>query len=80
MRALREHLSAVYSGPSNASGSQHEEEEKQLVHVHFKLHNYMVEYTPLFVLYAVLFLYIYFSVRKCRDLQLYYHSGVFVQF
>jgi hypothetical protein len=35
-----------------------------IVHVHYKDFNYIVEYTPLFVTYFVLLLYIYFSVRE----------------
>ncbi|KAH9496900.1 hypothetical protein Btru_010103 [Bulinus truncatus] len=37
---------------------------EDVVHVHFKDVNYIVDYTPLFVTYLVLLLYLYFSVSK----------------
>lgn len=39
-------------------------EIEDIVHVHFKDVNYIIEYTPLLVIYLVLLLYLYFSVSK----------------
>jgi hypothetical protein len=46
---------------SNTSSSAMQE---QLYHVHFKSINYIAEYLPLLVTYAILFGYILFSVSK----------------
>jgi len=36
-----------------------------MTHIHYRRHNYIVEYTPLMLAYVVLCLYLYFSVREC---------------
>ena len=35
-----------------------------MTHIHYRRHNYIVEYTPLMLAYIVLCLYLYFSVRE----------------
>jgi len=35
-----------------------------MTHIHYRSHNYVVEYTPLMMAYIVLCLYLYFSVRE----------------
>ena len=37
------------------------------MHIHYKRF-YLVEYAPLILTYALLFMYLYFSVRKYEDL------------
>ena len=65
IEALNDRLQTVYSAHDvNITSATSGGHVDSLVHVHFKLHDYFVEYTPLFVTYAVLFMYIYFSVRK----------------
>ena len=64
--ALSKKLHQAYplNVPSNTTAAPPPHIEGDLVHIHFKDLNYIVEYTPLLVTYAVLFLYIYFSVRE----------------
>ena len=65
IKALNDKLQALFSAhESNTTTIASSGHVDHLVHVHFKLHDYFVEYTPLLVTYAVLFMYIYFSVRK----------------
>ncbi|CAG5116411.1 unnamed protein product, partial [Candidula unifasciata] len=59
--ALREMLEQRH--PDTAVSVNNSQVE-DLVHVHFKDINYVVEYTPLMVTYLALSLYLYFSVRK----------------
>ena len=61
MEALKSHLQTVY--PLSVLTTNNTSTD-QLVHIHYKDLNYFVEYTPLLVTYTVLFMYIYFSVRK----------------
>ncbi|BFZ00983.1 hypothetical protein BsWGS_04023 [Bradybaena similaris] len=49
---------------TDTAGSVNNSQVEDLVHVHFKDINYVVEYTPLMVTYLALSLYLYFSVRK----------------
>lgn len=60
LTGLQEKLETLYpqSFASNVSQIEH------LVHIHYHGHNFIVEYTPLIFAYIVLFLYLYFSVRK----------------
>ena len=62
---LRNHLQSVYppasvSSNTSSSGSV----SLYMTHVHYRRHNYVVEYTPLMLAYVVLCLYLYFSVRE----------------
>ena len=54
-------LQQVFPSATNHSRVQ------QLVHIHYKRF-YLVEYAPLILTYALLFMYLYFSVRKYEDL------------
>lgn len=49
---------------TDTAGSVNNSQVEDLVHVHFKDINYVVEYTPLMVTYLALSLYLYFSVRE----------------
>ena len=60
--ALRDHLQELYPLRLLANSSY----GNNLAHIYFKDFNYFVEYTPLLVAYFVLFLYLYFSVRKSQ--------------
>ena len=55
LRDYLQSLSAVSAAASN---------ESEMTHVHYRPHNYIVEYTPLMLAYIVLCLYLYFSVRE----------------
>jgi len=46
-----------------------------MTHIHYRSHNYIVEYTPLMLAYIVLCLYLYFSVREFTHIAL-AHSNV----
>lgn len=61
IKALHERLNESY--PASPLSSQQELDDK-MIHIHFRNVNYFAEYTPLLVVYIVLFLYIYFSVSK----------------
>ncbi|XP_074658756.1 sterol regulatory element-binding protein cleavage-activating protein-like [Tubulanus polymorphus] len=60
--ALREKLTA--DGVYSLESVDNKTADDDIVHVYYKDINYFVEYTLLLVTYLVLFLYIYFSVRK----------------
>ena len=64
---LRDHLQALYSQSSATNislSSSSSSVTEMMTHVHYRSHNYIVEYTPLMLAYIVLCLYLYFSVRK----------------
>ena len=60
VNGLRDHLLHLYplSVLSNCSHLQ------SLVHIHYQRENYIVQYTPLILLYIILCFYIFFSVRQ----------------
>ena len=62
--SLRRYLQKLY--PLSVLTNTSDPGEGRLNHFHYKDINYFVEYTPLLVTYVVLFLYLYFSVRKCQ--------------
>ena len=63
---LRDHLQSLYSHSSSSANtsSSSSSSVSQMTHIHYRSHNYIVEYTPLMLAYIVLCLYLYFSVRK----------------
>lgn len=61
MAALRKELESAFP---DTVGNANNTEIDHIVHLHYKRINVYFEYTYLIVLYLVLLMYIYFSVRK----------------
>lgn len=68
MAELTSHLQAAYplQPDSAAEATPLEVQPEAVIHVHYKGISYLAEYLPLLVTYALLFMYIYFSVSECR--------------
>ena len=65
---LRDHLLALYSHSSSSSVNTSSSSVPVMTHVHYRSHNYVVEYTPLILAYVILCLYLYFSVREYTNI------------
>nr|XP_050044303.1 sterol regulatory element-binding protein cleavage-activating protein-like isoform X1 [Dermacentor andersoni] len=63
VHTLEEKLHQAYPGHSHNSSSKDREQE-EIVHVHFQYQHTLAEFVPLGTIYVILFLYIYYSVRK----------------
>jgi len=71
MTGLRDHLQSLY--PRSALSSSNTSSVlssgscmSHMTHIHYRRHNYVVEYTPLMLAYVILCLYLYFSVRESQ--------------
>jgi len=86
---LTDHLQSLYSHSSssssssaaaaNVSSSSLSSSVSEMTHIHYRSHNYIVEYTPLMLAYFVLCLYLYFSVREFMYTQTPRHAHLDIQ-
>lgn len=63
VHSLEDKLHQAYPGHSHNSSSK-DRGQQQIVHVHFQYQHTLAEFVPLGTIYVILFLYIYYSVRK----------------
>ncbi|XP_077514894.1 SREBP cleavage activating protein isoform X3 [Amblyomma americanum] len=63
VHSLEDKLHHSFPGhPHNSSAK--DQEEREIVHVHFQYQHTLAEFMPLGTIYVILFFYIYYSVRK----------------
>ncbi|KAH7962533.1 hypothetical protein HPB52_016757 [Rhipicephalus sanguineus] len=63
VHSLEDKLHQAYPGHSHNSSSK-DRDQQEIVHVHFQYQHTLAEFVPLGTIYVILFLYIYYSVRK----------------